>query len=132
MSGCRTTERAGGRDDKRKQLHHLSFGCHADDFGRHVLESNHFHDVRNPWGGFAEYSCDIDYIPASQRWPAGMHEPGIHSICGVRSRRRISPSTMRREKYKRYQRRLRPTSVCLTRGCKECVQNGQVAPCSCV
>jgi len=43
-------------------------------FGRHVLGSNYFHYVRDPWGSYAEYSCDIDYIPATQRWKAGRHE----------------------------------------------------------
>jgi catechol 2,3-dioxygenase-like lactoylglutathione lyase family enzyme len=43
--------------------------------GRHVLGSNYFHYVRDPWGSFAEYSCDIDYIPKEQRWPAGEHKP---------------------------------------------------------
>ena len=43
--------------------------------GRHVLGSNYFHYVRDPWGSFAEYSCDIDYIPRSQRWVAGTHAP---------------------------------------------------------
>ncbi|MCC6779840.1 MAG: VOC family protein [Hyphomicrobiales bacterium] len=42
--------------------------------GRHVLGSNYFHYVQDPWGSFAEYSCDIDYIPASQRWEPGHHE----------------------------------------------------------
>ena len=43
--------------------------------GRHVLGSNYFHYVRDPWGSFAEYSCDIDYVPADQPWPAGTHAP---------------------------------------------------------
>ncbi|HET7849515.1 MAG TPA: VOC family protein [Pseudolabrys sp.] len=43
--------------------------------GRHVLGSNYFHYVRDPWGSFAEYSCDIDYIPSDQRWPAADHKP---------------------------------------------------------
>jgi catechol 2,3-dioxygenase-like lactoylglutathione lyase family enzyme len=43
--------------------------------GRHVLGSNYFHYVQDPWGSFAEYSCDIDYIPASQRWEAKHHAP---------------------------------------------------------
>ena len=38
--------------------------------GRHVLGSNYFHYVRDPWGSYAEYSCDIDYIPASRPWEA--------------------------------------------------------------
>jgi catechol 2,3-dioxygenase len=43
--------------------------------GRHVLGSNYFHYVQDPWGSYAEYSCDIDYIPAAQRWEAGHHAP---------------------------------------------------------
>ena len=43
--------------------------------GRHVLGSNYFHYVRDPWGSFAEYSCDIDYIPREDRWPAADHKP---------------------------------------------------------
>jgi catechol 2,3-dioxygenase-like lactoylglutathione lyase family enzyme len=43
--------------------------------GRHVLGSNYFHYVRDPWGSFSEYSCDIDYIPKSQHWVAGDHAP---------------------------------------------------------
>ncbi len=38
--------------------------------GRHVLGSNYFHYVRDPWGSYAEYSCDIDYIPADFDWKA--------------------------------------------------------------
>jgi catechol 2,3-dioxygenase len=43
--------------------------------GRHVLGSNYFHYIQDPWGSYAEYSCDIDYIAATQRWQAGQHEP---------------------------------------------------------
>jgi len=43
--------------------------------GRHVLGSNYFHYVRDPWGSFSEYSCDIDYIPREERWPAADHNP---------------------------------------------------------
>lgn len=43
--------------------------------GRHVLGSNYFHYVRDPWGSYAEYSCDIDYIPSEKPWDAGMHNP---------------------------------------------------------
>jgi len=41
--------------------------------GRHVLGSNFFHYVRDPWGSYAEYSCDIDYIPADVDWEAQDH-----------------------------------------------------------
>jgi catechol 2,3-dioxygenase len=44
-------------------------------FGRHVLGSNYFHYVQDPWGSYAEYSCDIDYIPPTSRWEAGNHPP---------------------------------------------------------
>ena len=43
--------------------------------GRHVLGSNYFHYVRDPWGSYAEYSSDIDYIPADCDWPSADH-PG--------------------------------------------------------
>lgn len=36
--------------------------------GRHVLGSNYFRYVRDPWGSYAEYSFDIDYIPAGTHW----------------------------------------------------------------
>ena len=41
--------------------------------GRHVLGSNYFHYVQDPWGSFAEYSCDIDYIPKTTLWEAQHH-----------------------------------------------------------
>ena len=43
--------------------------------GRHVLGSNFFHYVRDPWGSWCEYSSDIDYIPADHDWESGDH-PG--------------------------------------------------------
>lgn len=43
--------------------------------GRHVLGSNYFHYVQDPWGSFSEYSCDMDYIPATVDWEAGEHAP---------------------------------------------------------
>lgn len=73
-------------------LHHSSWdvgsldevGCGAEQMrsagydrgwgvGRHVLGSNYFHYVRDPWGSFAEYSFDIDFIPHSLDWPATDH-----------------------------------------------------------
>ncbi|MDA8052186.1 MAG: VOC family protein [Rhodospirillales bacterium] len=47
--------------------------------GRHVLGSNYFHYVRDPWGSFAEYSFNIDYIPASAEWEPIDH-PGEDSF----------------------------------------------------
>lgn len=43
--------------------------------GRHVLGSNYFHYVRDPWGSFAEYSFDIDFVPHDLEWPAADHAP---------------------------------------------------------
>lgn len=38
--------------------------------GRHEAGSNFFYYVRDPWGSFAEYFCDMDYIPAGCAWDA--------------------------------------------------------------
>jgi catechol 2,3-dioxygenase-like lactoylglutathione lyase family enzyme len=43
--------------------------------GRHVLGSNYFHYVQDPWGSFSEYSADIDYVPATVDWASGDHAP---------------------------------------------------------
>jgi len=43
--------------------------------GRHVLGSNYFHYVRDPWGSYSEYSADIDYIPADVDWQSSDHPP---------------------------------------------------------
>jgi catechol 2,3-dioxygenase-like lactoylglutathione lyase family enzyme len=47
--------------------------------GRHILGSNYFHYVRDPWGSYAEYSADMDYVPAGSDWPSGNH-PGVDSF----------------------------------------------------
>jgi catechol 2,3-dioxygenase-like lactoylglutathione lyase family enzyme len=48
--------------------------------GRHVLGSNYFHYVKDPWGSYSEYSADIDYIPLNHDWEAGdyLPEDGIY------------------------------------------------------
>src|SRR5690606_15477091 len=38
--------------------------------GRHVLGSNYFHYVRDPWGSWTEYSVGMDYIPVDMEWQA--------------------------------------------------------------
>jgi len=43
--------------------------------GRHVLGSNYFFYVLDPWGSFCEFSADIDHIPAGVDWPAGDFPP---------------------------------------------------------
>lgn len=39
--------------------------------GRHVLGSNYFHYVKDPWGSYSEYSADIDYIAVDNEWEPG-------------------------------------------------------------
>jgi catechol 2,3-dioxygenase-like lactoylglutathione lyase family enzyme len=46
---------------------------HGWGLGRHVLGSNYFHYIQDPWGSWCEYACDIDYIPAGTEWKAGDH-----------------------------------------------------------
>ena len=43
--------------------------------GRHVLGSNYFFYVRDPWGSYSEYSYDIDYIGSDVQWAMGDHPP---------------------------------------------------------
>lgn len=47
--------------------------------GRHVLGSNYFRYVRDPWDSYAEYSYDIDFVEAGNEWPAADH-PGEDSL----------------------------------------------------
>ena len=42
--------------------------------GRHVLGSNYFHYVRDPWGSYCEYSCDIDYVSVDHDWKGESHD----------------------------------------------------------
>lgn len=44
-------------------------------FGRHVIGSNFFHYIRDPWNSLAEYSCDIDHIPDGADWKARNYSP---------------------------------------------------------
>jgi len=37
-------------------------------FGRHVIGSNFFYYMRDPWGSLAEYYYDMDYIPETCAW----------------------------------------------------------------
>jgi catechol 2,3-dioxygenase-like lactoylglutathione lyase family enzyme len=43
--------------------------------GRHVLGSNYFRYVKDPWGSYCEYSFDIDFIPHTLDWPSANHPP---------------------------------------------------------
>ncbi|MCQ4084294.1 VOC family protein [Streptomyces sp. RB6PN25] len=48
---------------------------HGWGLGRHVLGSNYFHYVRDPWGSYSEYSAAMDYIPCGMDWTARQHKP---------------------------------------------------------
>ena len=48
---------------------------HGWGVGRHVLGSNYFYYVQDPWGSWAEYSYDIDFVPADVEWLAADHPP---------------------------------------------------------
>lgn len=82
----------GGSD--RPGFHHASFevggvdeiavgaklmqqrGWHpAWGIGRHVIGSNFFHYIEDPWGSYAEYYCDLDYIPPEAQWQAREWSP---------------------------------------------------------
>ena len=73
--------------DQQPGFHHASFEVESPDeiglgaqavleagyrngwgLGRHVIGSNFFHYIRDPWDSMAEYFCDIDYIPADAGW----------------------------------------------------------------
>ncbi len=47
--------------------------------GRHVLGSNYFSYIRDPWNSYAEYSADMDFIPSDVRWQSGDY-PGEDSF----------------------------------------------------
>jgi catechol 2,3-dioxygenase-like lactoylglutathione lyase family enzyme len=59
-----------GAEQMRQAGHDRGWGM-----GRHVLGSNYFHYVRDPWGSYAEYSFDIDFVPADVDWPGRNHPP---------------------------------------------------------
>jgi catechol 2,3-dioxygenase-like lactoylglutathione lyase family enzyme len=63
-------EVGAGAEQMRSAGHDKGWGV-----GRHVLGSNYFHYVRDPWGSYAEYSFDIDFVPHDLDWPAADHPP---------------------------------------------------------
>ncbi len=80
--------------DERPGFHHASFEVASVDaigmgaqavieagyrngwgLGRHVIGSNFFHYLRDPWNSLAEYFCDMDVIPADGSWCARDYPP---------------------------------------------------------
>ena len=62
-------------------MHQMTEAGYAQGWGvgRHVLGSNYFRYVRDPWGSYAEYSFDIDFVEAGKTWPSSDH-PGEDSL----------------------------------------------------
>jgi catechol 2,3-dioxygenase-like lactoylglutathione lyase family enzyme len=60
-------------DDVGIGMQQMADRGHVDGWGlgRHVIGSNYFRYVRDPWGSFAEYSHGIDFIAADMEWNAG-------------------------------------------------------------
>jgi catechol 2,3-dioxygenase-like lactoylglutathione lyase family enzyme len=67
----------GSIDDIGRGAMHMLGKGHSRGWGlgRHVLGSNYFHYVGDPWNSFCEYSADIDYVPADCDWKSGDHAP---------------------------------------------------------
>jgi catechol 2,3-dioxygenase-like lactoylglutathione lyase family enzyme len=67
----------GSIDDIGLGMQHMVACGHVRGWGigRHVIGSNYFYYVQDPWGSFAEYSYDIDFIAADVDWPAADHPP---------------------------------------------------------
>lgn len=67
----------GSFDDVGAGSQQMTDAGYADGWGigRHVLGSNYFRYVRDPWGSYAEYSFDIDFIPPTLNWPSGDYPP---------------------------------------------------------
>lgn len=67
----------GSIDEVGEGSEQLRIAGYSEGWGvaRHVLGSNYFYYARDPWGSFAEYSFDIDYIPSTMDWAAGNFAP---------------------------------------------------------
>ena len=67
----------GSLDDVGEGSEQLRTAGYPDGWGvgRHVLGSNYFYYARDPWGSFAEYSFDIDYVAKGKDWVSGDYPP---------------------------------------------------------
>ncbi len=84
----------GSVDDiGRGAMHMLDKGfARGWGLGRHVLGSNFFHYVGDPWGSFSEYSAGIDFVPADCDWKSGDHAPEEFVLrVGAKSAGRFHP-----------------------------------------
>jgi catechol 2,3-dioxygenase-like lactoylglutathione lyase family enzyme len=60
----------GSIDEIVRGAEHLVEAGHrsAWGLGRHVIGSNFFYYIRDPWNGLAEYFLDIDFVPGDLDW----------------------------------------------------------------
>jgi catechol 2,3-dioxygenase-like lactoylglutathione lyase family enzyme len=67
----------GSIDEVGRGMEQMFAAGHARGWGvgRHVLGSNYFYYVRDPWGSYCEYSHDIDFVPGDFEWRAADHPP---------------------------------------------------------
>ena len=49
--------------------------------GRHAIGSNLFYYARDPWGSYAEYFYDMDYIPEDVAWEPRAWDPKYAVYC---------------------------------------------------
>ena len=49
--------------------------------GRHAIGSNVFYYIQDPWGSYAEYFHDIDYIPEDSDWEPREWDPKYALYC---------------------------------------------------
>jgi catechol 2,3-dioxygenase-like lactoylglutathione lyase family enzyme len=49
--------------------------------GRHAIGSNVFYYIKDPWGSYAEYFHDIDYIPDDAAWEPREWDPKYALYC---------------------------------------------------
>ena len=80
---------------------------HGWGVGRHVIGSNYFRYIRDPWGSFAEYSYDIDFIPATSTGRPRIIRRKIRSTSGGRRCRTTSSSITKRARRPRMKRTVR-------------------------
>lgn len=72
-----TSWEVGSLDDIGEGSEQLRSAGYPDGWGvgRHVLGSNYFYYARDPWGSFAEYSFDIDFVAKGKEWVSGDYPP---------------------------------------------------------
>ncbi len=63
--------------------------------GRHCIGSNFFYYLQDPWGSYAEYFFDLDYIPEDMDWQSRDWDPKYALYVWAPNSPPTSPSTKR-------------------------------------